>query len=269
MLRLLVGVALAMLAACNKAPDGGGGAGPTATEAPSLAFVYDYTFRLPSARIADAQERHAQACEQLGAPRCRITAMTYNVDANGEAQASLGMALAAPIARRFGRDGVKAIEAAGGALTGADISGTDTAHDTATGDAVRSTGADEVARIDRALARSNLTPPERAELLRQRAAAVATRNEGSAQAATARASIATTPVSFTYRAGSGVGVLARLADAWALLQWSFVGTMSALLTIVAVLGPAMLLLLLMLLAWHHWLRHGWARLWRDRAPLPD
>lgn len=260
---LLIGCVV--LAGCSQKQE----AGDTATRAGALAFQYSYTFRLPSARIAAARERHAQACEQLGAARCRITGMSYNVDSSGDVDASLALALAAPIARGFGREGVAAIEQAGGVLAEAAISGTDPAQvgsdDTAT-PADAGHGAAEVARIDRQLARADLSGAERAELTRQRAVA-ADRARASVTAATnARAAVRTTPVSFAYRAGRGVGAAAEFADAGQTAYSSLLTTLSIVLMALAVLGPPVLLLLALVLLWRRWRARFWAKLFPPRAP---
>lgn len=261
---LVVATGCVALAGCSQRQE----AGDTATQAGALAFRYNYTFRLPSARIAAAQEKHAQACEQLG-PKCRITGMTYTVDGSGEVDASLAMALAAPIARGFGHDGVAVIEQVGGALAGAEISGTDpvqatSADDPATpADARR--GAAEVARIDAQLARSDLSGPERAELTRQRALAADQAQAGATAAASARTAVITTPVSYTYHAGRGVGAVAELADAGQTAYASLLTTLSVLLMALAVLGPPALLLLALFMLWRRWGIPLWTRLFRRRA----
>lgn len=109
---LSVGLACLALAGCSKAPDRDG-PGEVATTANGVAFAYRYDFRLPSSRIADAQEAHAQACEQLTPARCRITGMSYRLDGSGQVAASLDVRVAAPIARAFGRRGVQGIETTG------------------------------------------------------------------------------------------------------------------------------------------------------------
>jgi hypothetical protein len=43
----------------------------SAQTAAQLAYSYSYQFRLPSNRLAEAQQRHIAMCERLG-PRCRM-----------------------------------------------------------------------------------------------------------------------------------------------------------------------------------------------------
>jgi len=99
--------------------------GIAVTAAPGVAFSYHYAFRLPSARIAAAQEAHAQACEKLGIARCRITGMRYRLLGENNVEAMLAFKLDPAIARAFGKNGIGVVEAAQGTLVDAEITGTD------------------------------------------------------------------------------------------------------------------------------------------------
>ena len=81
-----------------------------------------------------------------------------------------------------------------------------------------------------------------------------------AAAVAARASVSTTPMSFTYEAGSGVGLMARLSEAahdgYVSLTW----TIATALTLLAYLGPPLILLFLVLLLCHRHGRRWWARI---------
>jgi hypothetical protein len=227
-----------------------------------VAFAYRYNFRLPSNRVADAQEAHARACEQLAPPRCRITGMTYRLDGSGRVAASLGVQVAAPIARAFGRRGVQSIEAAGGALTGAEIIGTDAGPTTKaakvnTADAGSNRGA-----IDKELARSDLPAAARADLLTRRADLLRAQRESEAAALEAQASVSTTPISFLYSAGTGVGLTARLSEAAHAGYLSLTWTLATALTVLAYLGPPLVLLLLLALLWRRFGRRWFARAFR-------
>ncbi|SEL78398.1 hypothetical protein SAMN05216382_2632 [Sphingomonas palmae] len=244
---LVMGVtACIVMTGCSKAPDNDG-PGEAATRAKGVAFAYRYDFRLPSARIADAQEAQAQACEQLAPARCRITGMTYRLDGAGSVAASLDVAVSAPDARAFGRRSVKAIEAFGGALTGAEITGTDPA------DALRSDPGAMITAMG-----ENLTSDA--------AAPTAAQPDRAAKAAAAaeRERVATTPIRFDYAAGSGVGLTARLAEAaqagYASLTW----TLASLLTLLAWAGPPLAVVLLLGWLWHRFGRGWWKRAFPPR-----
>jgi hypothetical protein len=262
---VVAGLIVLTLAGCGRAPESSTDTGPSdnLTSAPGVAFNYSYTFRLPSTRIADAQDRHSQACERLGPARCRITGMSYDVDDAGAVSAGLQMALATPIARSFAREGVKAIETAGGSLVGATITGTEAAL-TEVEQIDAASGAD-AATVANDLERPGLSPAERAELLRQRALATAERRAAASAVRSERARVAEAPVAFTYQAGRGVGASARLADAGQTALASFVTTLSVALTVIAAVGPPAILLLLLLLLWRRVLRRFWVRLVADRS----
>lgn len=261
---VVAGLSILALIGCSRAPESTD-AGPSdnLTSAPGVAFNYSYAFRLPSARIADAQDRHSQACERLGTARCRITGMSYDVDDAGTVSASLQMALASPIARSFAREGVKAIETAGGALTGATITGTEAALTEV--EEVDRTSDVDAATVSQDLNRPGLSPAERAELLRQRATAIAQQRATASAVRTERSRVAEAPVSFSYQAGRGVGASARLADAGQTAAASFLTTLSVALTVIATVGPPAILLLLLFLLWRRVLRHWWLRLVADRS----
>jgi hypothetical protein len=254
---VVVAAGLAVVA-CGKAPDGADMAGTTATSASGVAFAYRYDYRLPSDRIAAVQELHAQACEALRG-RCRITGMSYRLDEAGEVSAGLDLSVAAPVARAFARNGTQAVERAGGALTGAEISGTDAAPAIAVAEKGGRDARGDLAVVDRQLGASDLAPERRRELQTRRDALVAATREAAAARAAAEESVTTTPVRFTYAAGQGVGVAARLSEAWQALQASLVWTLVAILHALAYLGPPAVALLLLALLWHRLGRRWWAR----------
>lgn len=246
------------IAGCSKAPDGNE-PGEATTSASQVAFAYRYDFRLPSARIADAQETQAQACEQLTPARCRITGMTYRLDGSGQVNASLDVAVSAPAARAFGRRGVKAVEAAGGALTGAEITGTDASAATNAANTSIANAEVDGTEIGNELDRPGLPADARTALRDRRAEQRRLEREARAAAEAARESVSTTPISFTYAAGSGVGLGARLAEAaqagYASLTW----TLASLLTLLAYFAPPLAVLLLLAWLWHRFGRRWWAR----------
>ena len=185
--------------------------------------------------------------------------MTYRIDQSGQAVASLDLDVAAPIARAFGRRAVKGVEAAGGALAGAEIVGTDAepAIEAAAENAMDAST--DRADLEKELARSDLTPAVRSDLIARRAELSRAKRRSSTAADAARASVSTTPMSFTYEAGSGVGLMARLSEAahdgYVSLTW----TIATALTLLAYLGPPLILLFLVLLLWHRYGRRWWSR----------
>ncbi|RDE07081.1 hypothetical protein [Sphingomonas aracearum] len=79
-----------------------------------------------------------------------------------------------------------------------------------------------------------------------------------------KASVTTTPITFTYRAGTGTGLAARLEEAAEAGYLSLTWTLATVLGLLAYLGPPAILLLLLALLWHHLGRRWWHRAFPDR-----
>ncbi|HEU0044389.1 hypothetical protein [Sphingomonas sp.] len=237
--------------------------GINVTAAPGVAFIYRYGFRLPAARISAAQESHAQACEKLGTARCRVTGMRYRLLGENNIEAALDLKLAPELARGFGKEGIAVVERADGTLVDAEITGTDAG---AVIDRSRSDGAragDELRRLDAAIAGAR-TGVERAELQAQRAEIARRIAAAGDTAATARESLAQTPVSFLYESGPavrGFDTSAPLTSAIDTAIGSAQATFAVLLGILAIFGPPALALGLAL---YLFLRGRAA--WRRRTP---
>ena len=94
-------------------------AGAIAQTAPRIAYTYGYRFRLPSAAVAQLQERHLGLCRQLGDLRCRVISMQRGEQSGsggeeGAASAALALEVAAPLAARFGTALAQSAGEAGG-----------------------------------------------------------------------------------------------------------------------------------------------------------
>jgi hypothetical protein len=223
--------------------------GVTPTAAPGVAFNYRYAFRLPAANIGRVQEEHAQACEKLTVARCRITAMTYNDDGDGDIEAQLSFKLDPAIARTFGRDGIAVVDKAEGELLRAAITGTDVGSEISAATRVQAQQADEVRRIEQQLARPGLSSSERVELQQQLAGLKASIQATETEQTGRRQQLATTPVSFDYRAGkTGSRIERAIADA----ADNFAGAAITVLILLVTLLPWLAVLLLLWLLWR-WL----------------
>ena len=220
------------------------------TAAPGVAFAYHYGFRLPDAAISAAQETHAAACEKLGLARCRITGMTYELDARDRVDGTLAIAIDPLLARGFGRDAIATVEKQDGKLRFARISGED--QNPVLDDAARrkSSASATIARLEADLAKAK-DENERVQLreqIRQLRAEIL-----AAQATTAQseARIQRTPMTFEYHGGAasrGFSGENPFTEAW----YVFVDSVEALASIVlrvlaATLPWAVLLFLLVLL----------------------
>ena len=186
--------------------------------------------------------------------------MSYRVDRAGDVSASLNVSLEAAIARPFGRNAVKSVEMAGGALQGAEIDGTDAQHEISSAEAKKTDIGNAQADVERELLRRDLTPAVRVKLLERRAELANAQRESIESANAARGSVHSTSMSFTYEAGAGVGLLAGVVEAGHQAYSSLTWTVATLLTILAYAGPPFFVLLLLLLLWHWYGRRFFGRL---------
>lgn len=268
---LVIGIGCVALAGCSRAPErdspsemrtadvsapspaqreAGAAPGIDVTAAPGVAFTYRYGFRLPSDRIAGVQETHAQACEKLGVDRCRITGMRYRLLGENNIEGELDFKLDPGLARGFGKQGIAGVQTAGGTLVDAAIAGTDAGAVIDRAGVERTRAADERRRLDEAIAKAR-TGAERAELQAQRAevdrrvaAAVDTATE-------ARASLATTPVTFLYGSGPavrGFDTSAPITSALDTAVASAQTTLAVVLALLAIFGPPALVIGLVVFA---------------------
>lgn len=226
--------------------------GIAVTAAPGVAFSYHYAFRLPSARIAAAQEAHAQACEKLGIARCRITGMRYRLIGENNVEAMLAFKLDPAIARDFGKKGIGVVEAAQGTLVDAEITGTDAGAEIDRLNIQRIRAAEEQKRLDGELAKPKLSQEERAELQRQRAAITQAIDATKDNAEEQRESLANTPMVFEYGSGKairGFDASSPLTSAADTAIGSVQVTIAVILGLLALLGPPGIVVLLGWLAW--------------------
>lgn len=231
----------------SRASSGPPGIAPTA--APGVAFNYRYAFRLPGRNISRVQEEHAQACEKMGVELCRITAMTYTDQGDGNVEAQLAFKLDPGRARTFGRDGIAAVSKAEGELLHAAITGTDVGSEIQSANRGQAQQSDEIRRIEQQLARAGLSSAERVELQQQLQALRDSIRAGQAEQTQRRQLLASTPVVFDYEDGKTGSRLERaVADAGD----NFASAGITALIVLVTLLPWLVLLLLLWLAWR-WL----------------
>lgn len=253
-----------LLGACSRAPERNSAGSETATSsdatapgvnvtaAPGIAFAYSYAFRLPPARIAAAQETHAQACEKLGIAHCRITGMRYQLVGENDIRAMLAFRLDPALARAFGKTGIAAIEAAEGRLVDAEITSTDAGAAIRSLESGKASAGDELSRIDAQLARKDLPAGEHAELQRQRGDVTASITQTAASANEQRDSLASTPMTFDYQSGDAVRGFDPSAPLRSALDTAIASaqtTLAILLGFLAIFGPPAIAALLLWWLW--------------------
>ena len=236
----------------DAAAEASAGPGINVTAAPGVAFNYRYAFRLPSDRVAAAQETHASACEKLGVARCRITGMRYQLVGENDIRGMLQFKLDPTLARAFGKEGIAAIEAAKGKMIDAEINGTDAGAQIGELQKAKVGANDELRRIDEQLARKGLSNSERTELQSQRADIVARIASANAGTAEQRESLANTPMTFQYESGAGIrgfDASAPLTSAVDTAISSAQTTLALVLGFLAIFGPPGILAVLVWLLW--------------------
>ena len=111
--------------AAAEARTAGGDIAVSAPNAPRIAYVYDFGFRLPVDRVSEVQQKHADLCERKGPAVCRILEMQQDGSEGDYASGSLSLAVAAPQARAFGSELARVAGAADGTQVSSSISGED------------------------------------------------------------------------------------------------------------------------------------------------
>ena len=236
------------------------------TAAPGVAFNYRYAFRLPPLRIAEVQEQHAAACEQLGVARCRITGMSFRHVSEHHVEAMLALKVEPSLARRFGRAGARLVSESEGMLAESEIGGTDA--EATIRDHMRRIAEmrEALARIESRLARGGISADERlrmeneADRLRQAIRA------GQASREAEQDSLANTPILFSY-ASTAIAAVESGPSLQQSLERSgnnFVQGVTIILIIIVTLAPW---LLLALAGW--WLIRPAVRRFRPFSVEPD
>ncbi|HEV2817778.1 MAG TPA: DUF4349 domain-containing protein [Allosphingosinicella sp.] len=229
----------AELPAPRARPSREAGPGIDPESAPGVAFDYRYSFRLEADRVAEMQQEHQRLCERYGS-RCRITGMDYRAANEDDVEAMLSFLVDPRIAGQFGREGVRAVEAADGELADSQVSGTEigTALKRDTGNLAELRA--ELDRVEARLAQANLRGRERARLederqsLRQQIAGL---RETTAQQESA---LATTPILFRYGSGNlapGPARAPTLGEAFESATDTFRGGVNMLLVMLVMLSP--------------------------------
>ena len=95
------------------------------TGQPRIAYRFGYGFRLPEDAVKPLQDRHADMCETRGPNVCRIISMQQSGEDDAAHHGSLHLAVAAPIARSFGKEITGVAENAEGELVSSSIDGED------------------------------------------------------------------------------------------------------------------------------------------------
>jgi len=235
--------------------------GISVSSAPGVAFNYRYAFRLANAKISAVQEQHAQACEQLGLVRCRITGMRYRLGQDDLVEAMLAFKLDPAIARGFGKAAGEAVARAAGKTIDIEISGTDVATTITRARRDRATANDDLARIEAQLRQTNLDNPTRERLIAQAAELRARIRRANDMQEDGEQSLATTPMVFNFVSDAvvpGVEIATPIRDALHDAGSSIVRGIAIIIVLFAALLP-WALAIGAIYALFRWLRPKWSR----------
>jgi len=239
--------------------------GVDVTAAPGVAFNYRYAFRLPSNRIAAAQEAHAQACEGLGLDRCRIIGMRYRLVNQSDIQAMLALRLDPRIARTFGKQATEMVTRADGMLVDQEITGEDVGTQIKAATTNEGRLRADLARIESELAGMPVKDPRRGELV-ARADEIRTQIRSLGQARDEdEEALAGTPMVFNYGSGSvvpGFDVRSPMRDALQNAADNFVDGFATILVLLITLIPWALLAGIVFWV-YRWTRRRWGWSWGD------
>lgn len=220
---------------------------------PGVAFTYSYSFSLPAKAISTIQREHAAACERLGIARCRVTGLDYQQPEEDEVSAHLAFLLAPDIAHRFASEGIAAVERADGKLENASVNGEDAGGAIILSQQNSAAVAGEVARLEGRLKTKGLGDGERRDLESRLSELRGQLRSEERLRRDKEASLATTPVSFSYASqgvfGSDAGFSRALAVSWNGIE----SALGFLLLLVGVLLPWLGLAGAGILIWR-WLR---------------
>lgn len=136
--RVMLGIALSMLAACGRPQDVRGGqaeklnafdvAEPAAAaQAPQIAYSFDVSYALDGGGIAAIEARHTALCGALGRARCRLASSSVSdgSDDEGNASGEVKLIVDARLAEAFGKRLDAVVAEAGGRVTNRGTSGED------------------------------------------------------------------------------------------------------------------------------------------------
>ncbi|GAA4052511.1 DUF4349 domain-containing protein [Parerythrobacter jejuensis] len=93
--------------------------------APQIAYVYDYGYRVAPDQISTLAQRHVDLCEKKGPQTCRVISLQQSGSEGSYAYGKLELAVAAGVARDFGKELSAAAESVDGEQVNVAISGED------------------------------------------------------------------------------------------------------------------------------------------------
>jgi hypothetical protein len=210
-------------------------------------FDYRYAYRLPGDKLKAVLQSNADACDRIGPARCRILAMRYRVSDTNQIHAVLTLKIDPAIARDYGEAVTKAVTGSDGLLVDTQVTGADSTN------AARSLEVINRLRDQLKSAQTQMaTDPgakARADKIQNALDTITEVESGQGQ------SLASAPVLMTYESSNALTGLGSADANFRNAGTTFENSVSRLLTVLAALGP-WLLVLLVLIVVLRWIVHG-------------
>lgn len=172
--------------------------------APGVAFLYNFSFRLPDDKVSAAQDRHTEACAKLGTAHCRLVDIRFDRQQDGPVNATAQFLVDPALARGFVRDAATAVDALDGETLNSSVKGENVGDSIAASQRQSAAMGGDLRRIEQRLAQPGLSDRERAELQQQAQSIRGELNVQEDSRRTGEARLATTPINFTYTGTTGI-----------------------------------------------------------------
>ena len=233
---------------------------------PRVAFVHNYLFELSSKRISAVQEEHSRQCAELGTAQCEITDMDYRLDSDGTVNAQTSFLLAPQVANIFGTSAIAAVDKADGKLVEGGMQGEDAGGLIEQSKADNAARSREISNLEQQAKALRAGSPERVNIENDIRRLRGDNAQGIREQQDARARLARTPITFSYKTGSGWfssgdGIITSNSDNAALTS------LNAMLSLVAIVAPWLFLIGLIIWGWRRF--GGNARKVASETPATD
>lgn len=225
-------------------------------------FDYRYAYRLPGDKLKSVLQSNADACDRIGAARCRILAMRYRVSDSNQINAVLTLKIDPAIASDYGEAVNKSVTGVYGVLVDTQVTGADSTN------AARSLEVINRLRDQLKSAQGQLAtdPGAKARADKLQSALDTITDVESTQGQ----SLASAPMLITYTSSNALTGLGSADANFHTAGTSLENSVARLLVVLAAVGPWLLALLVLIIVLR-WIVHGrgGALPQSDMIPTPE
>jgi hypothetical protein len=210
-----------------------------------VALTYSFAFRLADDKVAEAQDRHLRACEQLGQVHCVVGDVAFDRNENGTVSGRTSFLLDPAMARNFVRDANSAVASLDGETLTSSVRGEELARGINDSQTTSARLGTDVARLRQRLARPGLSTGERRDLQAQIDAIDDQLRSEETNRRGAERRLANTPVAFDYSGTTGFAGIDSgrpFASAWSASSSSVASAGAVLLTLLGIALPWLLII---------------------------